>query len=827
MEGSGSSAGGGGGSGTGQRTSCDSCKRSKLKCIKLPGNDKCTRCTARNTECQVTLVSRKKREKKIHYLSAIEDRMKRMESAMNASGIAIDDGDAEAAIPAVSAQSALEDKLSIFMISDDGAAGFVGPSSGFSLFSPQGLRWISEKTGDNHFEQVIKEVSSSCEHQATSGQDTFRPLLESEREPLPPKDIANEYMAAYFDNFNNSFPLYDKESVMERFGRDYYMVNRQKDPAWYASLNVIFLIGRSITMHEREANGLCEKYFRNAASVFSELLFNGPSLLAVQAMIGLAFILQASEDPHPSYMLVGMAARLAQAIGLHRRLDGYGLKAREIEQRRNVFWIVFGLEKGISIRSGRPSVFSDDDIGVELPPKTVHAYKDLSSADSVLGSYRCVATIALLESRVYTKLYSARSHTKSDLERLKWVSSLDRELQQWRDELPIEIRPEKPIKCHSKHLMDVIMIHFAYYNCLVAIHRGSSHHGSWIYSDKPTTVRDARNIGLSPRVFESSTICLTAARQIIGLLHYYENCDQTDVHNLGIVTLCNYYPLTASLTLFANILQNPSAPSATTDLALMHRVTRILVDSLSSSCNAKAAIHVDIFRQIIRTAAQFVAKARGEPSDTYLDPSTLPAPPIDCYCSPSATSTGVSPSASGTDASVSDALPRLEPSISHASQQASLPPLSTPSPATSASQSTTHLPFVQRTPSQQQLQSQLEYYGPKQGLPGTPGAGIIPPAYDPDFSSTIPSVDLSAFDFNNYAWQDTGAFPGAPGVEAAGGAGGVEVETFAAGGTDGGGGMGYGTGATGMFADEGAFAPMVFQWDLADIWQGGGGAFGK
>ncbi|KFX86018.1 hypothetical protein V490_09269, partial [Pseudogymnoascus sp. VKM F-3557] len=628
MEGSGSSAGGGGGGGTGQRTSCDSCKRSKLKCIKLPGNDKCTRCTARNTECQVTLVSRKKREKKIHYLSAIEDRMKRMESAMNASGIAIDDGDPEAAIPAVSAQSALEDKLSIFMISDDGAAGFVGPSSGFSLFSPQGLRWISEKTGDHNFEQMIKEVSNSCEHPPAGGLSTFRPLPESEIEPLPPKDMANEYIATYFDTFNTSFPLYDEEIVMERFAKDYYMVSRERDPAWYASLNVMFLIGRSIGTHEKGPGGVCEKYFQNATSVLPELLFNGPSLMAVQAMIGLAFLLQASEDPHPSYMLVGMAARLAQAIGLHRRLDGYGLKERDIEQRRNVFWIVFGLEKGISIRSGRPSVFSDDDIGVELPPKTPHTYKDLSNSKSVLGGYRCVATIALLESRVYTKLYSARSHTKSDLERLKWVGSLDKELQQWRDELPIEIRPEKPIKCHPKHLMDVIMIHFAYYNCLVAIHRGSSHHGSWIYSDKPTTVRDAKNIGLSPRVFESSTICLNAARQIIGLLHYYESSEHSDVHNLGIVTMCNYYPLTASLTLFANILQNPSAPTATTDLALMNRVTHIVGHNFSSSCNPKAAIHLEIFKEIIRTAAQFVARARGEPPNTYMDPSTLPIPPI-------------------------------------------------------------------------------------------------------------------------------------------------------------------------------------------------------
>lgn len=110
--------------------------------------------------------------------------------------------------------------------------------------------------------------------------------------------------------------------------------------------------------------------------------------------------MQAGEDPHPAYVLVGTASRLAQAIGLHRRLDGYGLSSREIEQRRNVFWIALGLEKGISIRSGRPSVFSDDDIGVELPPKNPRGNRDLDKPESVLDSFRSVATLALLESRV-------------------------------------------------------------------------------------------------------------------------------------------------------------------------------------------------------------------------------------------------------------------------------------------------------------------------------------------------------------------------------------------------------------------------------------------
>jgi hypothetical protein len=163
---------------------------------------------------------------------------------------------------------------------------------------------------------MIKEVSNSCEHPPAGGLSTFRPLPESELEPLPPKDMANEYIATYFDTFNTSFPLYDEESVMERFAKDYYMVSRERDPAWYASLNVMFLIGRSIGTHEKGPGGVCEKYFQNATSVLPELLFNGPSLMAVQAMIGLVcFPLE------PSYSLTNdtrPSSYKHQRIRIHR-----------------------------------------------------------------------------------------------------------------------------------------------------------------------------------------------------------------------------------------------------------------------------------------------------------------------------------------------------------------------------------------------------------------------------------------------------------------------------------------------------------------------------
>ena len=211
--------------------------------------------------------------------------MKRMESAMNASGITIDDP-IEPTIPAVASQSAssLEDKLSIFMINDDGVSGFVGPSSGFSLFSPQGLRWISERTGSRNFENCIREVAHSCD--SVVFPNTFMPN-HGEPEPLPDMATAKQYIETYFATFNCAYPLYDKDTVTTRFQKDYYNTTRESDPAWYASLNIIFLIGRGVARKDNGRDFVCERYFNNASSVFTELLFNSPSLLAVQAMIGM------------------------------------------------------------------------------------------------------------------------------------------------------------------------------------------------------------------------------------------------------------------------------------------------------------------------------------------------------------------------------------------------------------------------------------------------------------------------------------------------------------------------------------------------------------
>ena len=60
--------------------------------------------------------------------------------------------------------------------------------------------------------------------------------------------------------------------------------------------------------------------------------------------------------------------------------------------------------------------------------------------------------------------------------------------------------------------------------------------------------------------------------------------------------MANWYPLTASLTLFANILQTPAAPTAPADLALMISVVDIISQvSYAQSAGINSLAHPSKF----------------------------------------------------------------------------------------------------------------------------------------------------------------------------------------------------------------------------------------
>jgi hypothetical protein len=88
----------------------------------------------------------------------------------------------------------------------------LGSSSGFSLFSPQGLQWISKRTGSAELPHFIKSVIKSLKKggkrnkvfKANEKADLWSPIPQSSREPPPPKHLADQWIQCEFSAFDTS-----------------------------------------------------------------------------------------------------------------------------------------------------------------------------------------------------------------------------------------------------------------------------------------------------------------------------------------------------------------------------------------------------------------------------------------------------------------------------------------------------------------------------------------------------------------------------------------------------------------------------------------------
>jgi len=147
----------------------------------------------------------------------VEGRIKRLETVLTSLGV---NPNGDPLTEKSEAPLDLTDQLSTLIIDGEGSSHFMGnlikitfapvhtlksstlgASSGFSLFSPQGLQWISEKTGNNDLSQFIGKLARSGRGTSFPEQaDLWSSLPPSEREPLPEKYIADLYVQCMYFN---------------------------------------------------------------------------------------------------------------------------------------------------------------------------------------------------------------------------------------------------------------------------------------------------------------------------------------------------------------------------------------------------------------------------------------------------------------------------------------------------------------------------------------------------------------------------------------------------------------------------------------------------
>lgn len=78
--------------------------------------------------------------------------------------------------------------------------------------------------------------------------------------------------------------------------------------------------------------------------------------------------LQKRDRPNTGYNYIGLAGRIAVGLGLHRETHNDVTQDRgRVQLRRRVLWILFYIESGFALTTGRPCLIDDDAIETPLP----------------------------------------------------------------------------------------------------------------------------------------------------------------------------------------------------------------------------------------------------------------------------------------------------------------------------------------------------------------------------------------------------------------------------------------------------------------------------
>lgn len=226
---------------------------------------------------------------------------------------------------------------------------------------------------------------------------------------------------------------------------------------------------------------------------------------------------------------MGSCAQLAQALGLHRESHRIIIDPIVREERLNVFWVCYVMDKTISMMVGRSSTLQDFDYDIGLPSSVgekqmtqalTHSTSNGSGVSSSFSFFVHHIQLAQIISKVYQKLYSAQAIARHTIDSLAdAMGELDAELFQWRNDIPAEYRPDHDIEWKNDTFhRHVLHLHLSYYNCMYNIHRSiySLPSGpvpiSYFTPDRPLDILRHN------RVYSSAALSIGAARTCLRLI---------------------------------------------------------------------------------------------------------------------------------------------------------------------------------------------------------------------------------------------------------------------------------------------------------------------
>lgn len=310
-------------------------------------------------------------------------------------------------------------------------------------------------------------------------------------------------------------------------------------------------------------------------------------------------------------MLTSHTSRMAQTLGLHRQSAFYferGLSNAEVTERQSIYWMIYVLEKILSITFGRTSSLPRYDCDVDkcMFPLELDFVPTAMTPDGLetvaqrrrwfgLWKTRVVLSIAEVFDLIYVRLYSAQALKQSSKEKRQAVRELDVmlrrtwvDVQQWIAE--------------SRYTADSAMktmireAKFMFHVCMTMIHRVSKA----IPDDEDDLEADKIITPSGPR--RSQDVGLEAARRALQLVHELTRPTENAAVDMTACWCLIFQPFAPFFEVFLSVVRTRSRD----DLKLLRQTTAIF-KGLNYNSDSVIKLH-RVAELFTRTATLIVLK---------------------------------------------------------------------------------------------------------------------------------------------------------------------------------------------------------------------------
>ncbi|KAJ3528992.1 hypothetical protein NM208_g9957 [Fusarium decemcellulare] len=350
---------------------------------------------------------------------------------------------------------------------------------------------------------------------------------------LPPARETGPLVDSYFRYFHALTPIVHEPTIRAQ------LTGALPLPAGNGShvlFYMIFAMGACDYATDNAPRDAGSQYYELARAALQYDLLEGGSLLLVQGLAIMAIFLQRNDKPNTSYICLGLAIRIAMALGLHVSSSSGNVT----------------LETGLCMTYGRPHTVSLPSLSsARLPKNTEDEYLTVSSIQhppDLLGVTRYTPLIKqakLAQMALHSLDYISRLLPSPTVEQIKWCGDYFRDKLA---ELPAYMQTATP---PPDELAWAIQTWRAR-DCMSVLYRPVFLSAAWSSAGLPSSDEQVRQI-----IDTCRTLAIDNLRDIAHFVRTNPDARR------GCEWYTLYYGIQASLTILLSIVSDPHSPCAT------------------------------------------------------------------------------------------------------------------------------------------------------------------------------------------------------------------------------------------------------------------------